>query len=117
MKIPILERPKGIVINCPYKQVLKDKIVKVTIYYYSRKPSSISLECIQPHSLLTEIEGLMTEEGIVFVYKAELERGFYRIVITSSNGMKGEGLYPLLHNQQCLIIGLPYSAYSTVDLQ
>lgn len=115
MRLPVLERPKGITLYCPYIPILLNKTVRLYINRYERKPSINLLNCTQSQLVLAELEGVMKKEGIIFSYKTNLEKGFYRLEVISE-GKRGNELYPILHGEESLIVGLTYSAYPSIDL-
>lgn len=115
MKLPVIERPKGIVVFCPYINGFLNKTVRVYISRYSRKPSSIILSCSQPQEVIADLEGVMKKQGLLFHYNKEIENGFYRVEITCES-KRGEEIYPILHDETSLIIGLPYSAYLAINI-
>lgn len=118
MKPIHIDTPPAVVVYCPYRTHLRDQLIKITLSYYKRKPSSLLLECPQPQFVISQQEGRMKEEGLLFVHEGQPEKGFYLVQLVSEPKVyKGQALYPFLHGEKTLITGLPYSAYSPVDLQ
>lgn len=115
MKLPTLDRPPGITIYCPYKNTLLNKEIAVFINSYERKPSPTLLGCSLPELVIGELNGVMKREGILFSLSDPLEKGFYKIEVVC-NSMRGEELYPILHDETSLIIGMPYSSYPPIEL-
>lgn len=117
MKLIQVETPKGVTVLCPYNEKLKGEIIEIRIYYYPRKPSTLLNQCIQPEEIIAQQEGRMTPDGLLFYIEDELRKGFYRIYLsTKPSFYKGERVYPILHGETSLMIGLPYSAYEQLNL-
>lgn len=118
MNIESIDTPNGITVLCPYSKKLQEQNILLTIYYYKRKPTSLTdVQCVQPEEIIGQQEGRMTSEGLLFYVEEQLKKGFYRVYLKTKSGQyKGDHVYPILHGENSLLIGLPYSSYEAVDL-
>lgn len=111
---------KGIVIYIPNKVTIDNSPMTISIYYSTQNPLLRPYQCDPREDLIWTLDTTMVGDGVLALYERDIDLipGFYRVVVNieSPYPTKGTETYYIYKNTPRLIVGLPYSAYSPIDI-
>lgn len=111
----------GIIIYVP--AVSGYDLVRLRIFYSPKNPLFNWSFCDESPYLIWEKTDQNFDKGLLFTYQTRgaLDSGYYKVDIEMTsldrnNTISGSQIYGVLDQRNTLYIGLPYSAFSPIDL-
>jgi hypothetical protein len=101
-----------------YSPLVKDiTSLRLEIYFSTTNPLLSFASCSSKEHKLWEVIQLQSPTGTLFLYQAELDLGFYTLVLSNEvRDMRGSITLGVLRPTNRIVVGLPYSIYPPIEL-
>jgi hypothetical protein len=111
---------KGIALYAPFNSSYskEDELLKLEIIYSLKNPAMNIINCSNSEIKIWEITSTQSRTGALFLYQSnQLELGFYTLRLsTIPSDKSGQLTIGVLRPTNKIIIGLPYSIYSHINM-